>query len=233
LRGKLTDFPARCITGKGVQRFFADASGCGRSRALITSLVSCASGAAVDRHGDVPAPARARLDARRGERDRGAGDLRPGVRPLDLGRTPCAAASRRTAGGAADHAREPAAAGARHARLWSSSGRAGAVPARARRRRSSASPRARPGAGRVVGVDWSDALSGARAFIRRYAWTFPDVRDSDGPVGYAYRITNLPTTFVVDAHGRIRSGPARAAERSLMGAGRWARSNAPEAQAKG
>lgn len=61
------------------------------------------------------------------------------------------------------------------------------------------------GRARVVGVNWSDALSGARSFIRRYAWTFPDVRDSDGTVGNAYRITGLPTTFVVDGHGRIRS----------------------------
>jgi thiol-disulfide isomerase/thioredoxin len=61
------------------------------------------------------------------------------------------------------------------------------------------------GRARVVGVNWSDALSGARSFIRRYSWTFPDVRDSDGTVGNNYRLTGLPTTFVVDAHGRIRS----------------------------
>jgi thiol-disulfide isomerase/thioredoxin len=61
------------------------------------------------------------------------------------------------------------------------------------------------GRARVVGVNWSDALSGARAFIGRYSWTFPDLRDSDGTVGNNYRITGLPTTFVVDAHGRIRS----------------------------
>ena len=54
-----------------------------------------------------------------------------------------------------------------------------------------------------MGVDWSDALSGARAFIRRYSWTFPNVRDAEGTVGNAYRLTVLPTTFVIDAHGRI------------------------------
>ena len=61
------------------------------------------------------------------------------------------------------------------------------------------------GRGRIAGVNWSDALSGARSFIRRYSWTFPDVRDSDGSVGNGYRLTVLPTTFVVDAHGLIRS----------------------------
>ena len=68
-----------------------------------------------------------------------------------------------------------------------------------------------------MGVDWSDALSGARAFIRRYSWTFPNVRDAEGTVGNAYRLTGLPTTFVLDAHGRIRAvlrGPQN--ERSLQ-----------------
>jgi cytochrome c biogenesis protein CcmG, thiol:disulfide interchange protein DsbE len=76
--------------------------------------------------------------------------------------------------------------------------------------------RSADGRGRVVGVNWSDALSGARAFLKRYAWTFPNVRDAEGTVGNAYRITGLPTTFVLDGHGRIRAvlrGPQ--SERSL------------------
>ena len=60
------------------------------------------------------------------------------------------------------------------------------------------------GRGRIVGVDWSDALSGARSFIGRYAWTFPNLRDGEGLVGNSYHLTGLPTTFVLDAHGRIR-----------------------------
>jgi thiol-disulfide isomerase/thioredoxin len=61
------------------------------------------------------------------------------------------------------------------------------------------------GHGRLVGVDWSDALSGARKFIRRYAWTFPNERDAEGTVGNAYGLPGLPTTFVLDSHGRIRA----------------------------
>jgi cytochrome c biogenesis protein CcmG/thiol:disulfide interchange protein DsbE len=61
------------------------------------------------------------------------------------------------------------------------------------------------GRGRIVGVDWSDALSGARTFIRRYDWTFPTLRDGEGFVGDSYRLTDLPSTFVLDGHGRIRS----------------------------
>ena len=59
--------------------------------------------------------------------------------------------------------------------------------------------------GRVVGIDWSDSLSGARAFIRRHEWTFSNLRDGDGSVGSAYRLRGLPTSFVLDARGRIRA----------------------------
>jgi cytochrome c biogenesis protein CcmG/thiol:disulfide interchange protein DsbE len=61
------------------------------------------------------------------------------------------------------------------------------------------------GRNRMVGVDWSDALPGARSFIRRYSWTFSNLRDSEGTVGNDYHLTGLPTTFVLDAHGRIRA----------------------------
>jgi thiol-disulfide isomerase/thioredoxin len=81
------------------------------------------------------------------------------------------------------------------------------------------------GHGRMVGVDWSDGLSGARSFIRHYSWTFPNVRDSEGTVGNAYHLTGLPTTFVLDGHGRIQAmlrGPQDEASlgRALARAGR-------------
>ena len=60
------------------------------------------------------------------------------------------------------------------------------------------------GRGRLVGVDWSDpVLSDARAFVKRYAWTFPNLRDPEGTVGTRYHLTGLPTTFAIDADGRI------------------------------
>jgi cytochrome c biogenesis protein CcmG, thiol:disulfide interchange protein DsbE len=59
------------------------------------------------------------------------------------------------------------------------------------------------GKGRIVAVDWSDGLSGARAFIRHYHWTFPVLRDGEGLVGNAYRFPGLPATFVVDGNGHI------------------------------
>jgi thiol-disulfide isomerase/thioredoxin len=75
------------------------------------------------------------------------------------------------------------------------------------------------GSGRIVGVNWSDALTGARSFVGRHHWSFPNVRDGDGTVGNNYRLTGLPTTFVVDAKGRITStlrGPQT--EAALKGA---------------
>jgi cytochrome c biogenesis protein CcmG, thiol:disulfide interchange protein DsbE len=62
------------------------------------------------------------------------------------------------------------------------------------------------GRGRLVGVDWSDPLtSAARSFVRRYRWSFPILRDAEGTVGNDYRLSGLPNTFVLDAHGRIRA----------------------------
>jgi thiol-disulfide isomerase/thioredoxin len=61
------------------------------------------------------------------------------------------------------------------------------------------------GSGRIVGINWSDSLAGARSFIRRYSWTFSNLRDSEGTVGNDYHLTVLPTSFVLDGSGRIRA----------------------------
>jgi cytochrome c biogenesis protein CcmG, thiol:disulfide interchange protein DsbE len=60
------------------------------------------------------------------------------------------------------------------------------------------------GRGRVVGVDWSDAAQSARSFIKKYGWSFSNLRDSGGDVGLAYGLRNLPTTFVIGVGGRIK-----------------------------
>jgi cytochrome c biogenesis protein CcmG/thiol:disulfide interchange protein DsbE len=59
------------------------------------------------------------------------------------------------------------------------------------------------GRARLVGVDYSDAASGARAFIRTHRWTFPNLRDASGDVGEKYGLGGLPTTFVLDRDGAI------------------------------
>src|ERR1700742_4305974 len=54
----------------------------------------------------------------------------------------------------------------------------------------------------LVGVDWSDDLDNARAFIREHELTYPILRDS-GKVGDEYGFTGLPATYVLDSRGRI------------------------------
>lgn len=58
----------------------------------------------------------------------------------------------------------------------------------------------------LVGVNWSDpSLSDARAFVKRYGWTFPNLRDPQGAAGLRFGITGLPTTFVIDSSGKVRA----------------------------
>jgi thiol-disulfide isomerase/thioredoxin len=67
---------------------------------------------------------------------------------------------------------------------------------------------------RLVGVDWSDGESGAKGFIAKSGWTYPNLRDGSGDVGNGYRLRGMPTTFIVDARGRIAqqlTGPQTAA----------------------
>ena len=59
------------------------------------------------------------------------------------------------------------------------------------------------GKGRLVGIDWGDSADGARAFIRRYRWTFPNLRDGNNAVGNRFGLLGLPTTFILDSNGRI------------------------------
>jgi cytochrome c biogenesis protein CcmG, thiol:disulfide interchange protein DsbE len=60
------------------------------------------------------------------------------------------------------------------------------------------------GRARLIGVNWSDGLADARAFIRKYHWTFTSLRDGSGEVGRSYGVTGLPTTFVLDGQGQVR-----------------------------
>jgi cytochrome c biogenesis protein CcmG/thiol:disulfide interchange protein DsbE len=66
---------------------------------------------------------------------------------------------------------------------------------------------------RIVGVDWNDGESGARGFLARSGWTYPNLRDGNGDVGNNYRLHGMPTTFLLDKSGRIReqlTGPQTA-----------------------
>ena len=81
-----------------------------------------------------------------------------------------------------------------------------------------------PKGARLVAVDWSDGLSGARSFVKKYGWRFPTLRDADGTIGDRYGIQGLPTTFILTPDGRIDTvlrGPQEPAtiRRALASAG--------------
>ena len=57
----------------------------------------------------------------------------------------------------------------------------------------------------VVGVSYTDEVAGARRFISRYRWTFPNLSDPDGVAGAEWELVGLPVTVILDAEGRITS----------------------------
>jgi cytochrome c biogenesis protein CcmG, thiol:disulfide interchange protein DsbE len=56
---------------------------------------------------------------------------------------------------------------------------------------------------RLVGVNFQDAKADALAFVREFGWRFPNVRDPRGTLAGRYGLLGLPTTFIVDARGRV------------------------------
>lgn len=62
----------------------------------------------------------------------------------------------------------------------------------------------------VLGVDVLDVSSDARAFVREYKLSYPQLRDSDDAVRADYGATGVPETVVIDRQGQIaavRRGP--------------------------
>ena len=59
------------------------------------------------------------------------------------------------------------------------------------------------GAGRLVGIDYTDQSDAGREFVHEYGWKFPILEDPDGVYGARYRFSGLPTTVVLDSRGRI------------------------------
>jgi cytochrome c biogenesis protein CcmG/thiol:disulfide interchange protein DsbE len=71
------------------------------------------------------------------------------------------------------------------------------------------------GRARLVGVNWEDDRSAALSFIRRYGWTFPNLRDTGGGAWVQHGVIGLPTTVVLDRSGRVTKvlrGPQTAAD---------------------
>jgi cytochrome c biogenesis protein CcmG/thiol:disulfide interchange protein DsbE len=67
----------------------------------------------------------------------------------------------------------------------------------------------------LVGVDWNDSTDNAKKFIAEAGWRYPILRDGSQAVGTAYGLAGLPTTFVLNAQGKIvetLQGPQTAAK---------------------
>ncbi|MGI9117865.1 MAG: TlpA family protein disulfide reductase [Gaiellales bacterium] len=54
----------------------------------------------------------------------------------------------------------------------------------------------------VIGVDYQDSAKAARAFATQHGATWPSVID-DGPIGAAYKVPGLPSTFLIDRQGQL------------------------------
>ena len=55
----------------------------------------------------------------------------------------------------------------------------------------------------VVGVNVQDTEEGARKFIRRFQFSFPNGPDPKGNISIDYGVYGIPETFIIDREGRI------------------------------
>lgn len=56
-----------------------------------------------------------------------------------------------------------------------------------------------------IGIDsQTDTWAASRKFLTQHGVTYPVGRDATGAVARAYRVTGLPTTYFVDAGGRVQ-----------------------------
>ena len=72
--------------------------------------------------------------------------------------------------------------------------------------------------GRVqfVGIDVQDQVGPARAFIRRFGWTYPSVADPTGAVRNSLGLVGQPVTLVYDRSGRrVFVGPGPVSRQTL------------------
>jgi cytochrome c biogenesis protein CcmG/thiol:disulfide interchange protein DsbE len=55
----------------------------------------------------------------------------------------------------------------------------------------------------IVGVNIQDTEQGAREFMKRFSFTFPNGPDPKGKISIDYGVYGVPETFFVDQEGRI------------------------------
>lgn len=56
----------------------------------------------------------------------------------------------------------------------------------------------------VVGIDSRDLTDDGVDFVKRYALTYPQLRDGNGDTAHAFGTTGLPESFLIDPQGKVR-----------------------------
>lgn len=56
---------------------------------------------------------------------------------------------------------------------------------------------------RFVGVNVEDTVAGARAYVKRYRWSWPSLRDPDRDLEARLGVLFQPVVVVIDPRGRI------------------------------
>jgi peroxiredoxin len=77
----------------------------------------------------------------------------------------------------------------------------------------------------IVGVSLDDAPEAAARMINRHRLTFPVIHDRGHVLAGRFRVTELPTAFVVDGSGRIiwMAGPAQPEDALPRAVSAWAK----------
>jgi len=56
----------------------------------------------------------------------------------------------------------------------------------------------------VVGIDTRDLSGDARAFVRRFGLSYPQLRDGDGASAHDFGTTGVPENYLIDPRGKVR-----------------------------
>jgi cytochrome c biogenesis protein CcmG/thiol:disulfide interchange protein DsbE len=56
----------------------------------------------------------------------------------------------------------------------------------------------------VVGIDTRDLSGDARAFVKRFELSYPQLRDGDGASAHDFGTTGVPENYLIDPEGKVR-----------------------------
>ena len=67
----------------------------------------------------------------------------------------------------------------------------------------------------MLAVDSQEPLSTVTPFLEKYGYSFPILLDTTGEVGSMYSVTGIPTSYLIDAQGRVLAGKVGAHDWSI------------------